>query len=179
MLLKEAGIDFEIIEIDYDETYPDNLKGMEIAEYLAREKAGKFPVEDIKDNEIIITADTVVWQNNRVLGKPADRESAFKILSALSGKSHEVITGMCIASAKGYHVFSESTRVWFRKLSDDEINFYISGYKPFDKAGAYGIQEWIGLVGNSRIEGSYFNVMGMPVHRLIIELRKILSKNKS
>ncbi len=173
-LLRDAGIKFKVIERDFEETYPDNLKGSEIAEYLASAKASCFPDDKIPDNQVIITADTIVWCNDQVLDKPSDEEEAFRIISTISGNSHDVITGICLVTSKGYHTFSETTRVTFCRLSDGEINYYIRHYRPFDKAGAYGIQEWIGIVGNSRIEGSYFNVMGLPVQRLISELRIIL-----
>jgi len=173
-LLRDAGINFEVIERDFEETYPPALKGQEIAEYLAGAKASCFPNNKMPDNQVIITADTIVWCDEQVLDKPRDEKEAFTILSAVSGNSHDVITGICLLTSKGYHTFSETTRVTFCRLSEEEINHYIRHYRPYDKAGAYGIQEWIGIVGNSRIEGSYFNVMGLPVQRLISELRMIL-----
>lgn len=173
-LLREAGINFELIERDFEETYPLTLKGKEIAEYLARSKASCFPIDKMPDNQVVITADTIVWCDGQVLDKPSDEKEAFRILSAISGNSHDVITGICLVTSKGYHTFSETTRVTFCRLSDEEISYYINRYRPYDKAGAYGIQEWIGVIGNNRIEGSYFNVMGLPVQRLISELRIIL-----
>jgi septum formation protein len=172
-MLKEMGISFEIILKDYPETYPPELSGREIAEYLSREKARIFRKE-ISDNEIVITADTIVWCNNEVLGKPADPDEARHMIRALSGNTHEVITGVTLLSAIRERTFSESTRVTFEMLTDEEINYYIDKYKPFDKAGAYGIQEWIGYAACSRIEGSYFNVVGLPVHRLLGELRSFI-----
>ena len=171
-LLREAGIDFTVRYHDHDETYPPGLSGREIAEYLSAAKAEMFREDGLKDNEIVITADTIVWCNGKVLDKPSDGQEALEIIRTISGNSHDVITGVTLLSSKKEVTFSETTLVYFSWLSDDEIRFYIDKYKPFDKAGAYGIQEWIGIVGNSRIEGSYFNVMGLPVQRLIAELRK-------
>jgi septum formation protein len=176
-LLREAGLKFEVVVKDYEEEYPDHLRGYEIAEFLAHEKARHF-INNIPDNQIVITADTIVWFNDMVLDKPSDYKSAFKILSIISGNTHEVITGMCLVSKFAERTFSEITKVTFDKLSDPEINYYIENYKPYDKAGAYGIQEWIGIVANSYIEGSYFNVMGLPVQRLIKELKKFILTNK-
>lgn len=168
-MLKELGISFEVRLKDYPETYPSDLAGREIAEFLAREKALLFSNE-ISDNEIVITADTIVWCNNEVLGKPVDANDARQMIRALSGNTHEVITGVTLLSVAGERTFSESTKVTFEKLTDEEINYYIEEYRPFDKAGAYGIQEWIGIAACSRIEGSYFNVVGLPVQRLYREL---------
>jgi septum formation protein len=172
-LLKQLGIRFEVIIKDYDESYPENLSGKEIAIYLARQKARSFRNE-ISDNEIIITADTIVWCNNRVLGKPADKKEARQMLKDLSGNSHEVITGVSLLSASKERTFSVSTKVIFDNLSDEEIDYYIERFSPYDKAGAYGIQEWIGLAACSRIEGSYFNVVGLPVQKLYKELQEFI-----
>jgi septum formation protein len=174
-LLREAGFIFEVKEVDYDESFPESLKGKEIAEYLSLEKARSFTKNNILPDEVIITADTIVWCNNRVLDKPQNYKEAFDILRMISGNTHEVITGVTLLSSERLHTFSETTLVTFDILSDEEIDHYIKNYKPFDKAGAYGIQEWIGVVGNSYIEGSYFNVMGLPVQRLVKELRSFLS----
>ncbi|MGB4292906.1 MAG: Maf family nucleotide pyrophosphatase [Bacteroidales bacterium] len=178
-LLYEAGLEFDVIDWDFDESYPESegLSGKEIAEYLARSKATQLAEEFSNYNRVIITADTVVWCNGEVLGKPTNYESAFRILKTISANSHEVITGICLKRGSLLHVFSETTKVIFDELSDEMIDFYITNYHPFDKAGAYGIQEWIGLVGNAAIEGSYYNVMGLPVHRLLKELKKI-TENK-
>jgi septum formation protein len=177
-LLREAGLRFDVVIKDFEEDYPGNLRGAEIAEYLAREKASCFR-ENIADNEVIITADTIVWCNNKVLDKPSDYREAFDILNIISGNTHEVITGVSFISNRGEHTFSETTKVTFDKLTTEEIDYYIKNYKPFDKAGAYGIQEWIGIVANSFIEGSYFNVMGLPVQRLIKELKMFILNNDS
>jgi septum formation protein len=169
-LLSELGLKFDIVIKDYQEEYPANLSGAAIAEYLSHEKALQFKNE-IFDNDIVITADTIVWCDNKVMDKPADYKEAFEILRTISGKAHDVITGVTFLSNFGEYTFSETTRVTFGHLSDEEINFYIQEFKPFDKAGAYGIQEWIGLVGIISIEGSYFNVMGLPVQKLFTELK--------
>lgn len=172
-LLKELGIKFDTVIRDFEETFPEGLTGEEIARFVAHSKAVSFR-DEIADNEIVITADTIVWCNNQVLGKPVDRLDAFRILREISGNTHEVITGVSIFSKKKEVTFSDSTKVTFEVFSDEDINFYIDKYKPFDKAGAYGIQEWIGIVACSKIEGSYFNVVGLPVQRLYTELKNFL-----
>ncbi len=173
-MLKELGLKFDIVIKDYDEVYPEGMKGDEIARYIAFEKAALFKNE-LMDNEIVIAADTIVWCNNQVLGKPADRNDAVQILKEISGNTHEVITGVSFRSKMRDHTFSDSTKVTFEKLSEEEIYYYIDNYKPYDKAGAYGIQEWIGIVACSHIDGSYFNVVGLPVHKLYSELLKFIS----
>ena len=174
-LLAAAGLSFDVISIEYEENFPSGLKGREIAEYLSREKAKQFKKADIGTFDIIITADTIVWCMDKVLDKPSDRREAIDILSVISGNTHEVITGVTLLSKASIHTFSETTRVTFDTLTKDDIEFYIDNYRPFDKAGGYGIQEWIGIVGNSHIDGSYFNVMGLPVNRLLNELRHFIS----
>lgn len=174
-LLHDTGLKFDVIIKDYCEDWPAKLSGKEIAEFLSRKKAQMFDSDNIADNEVIITADTIVWCNGVVLGKPAGYDDAFRIIKAISGETHEVITGISFISKKRLHTFSETTRVTFDPLSEEDIEYYIKNYKPFDKAGAYGIQEWIGLVGNSYIEGSYYNVMGLPVNRLLKELREFIA----
>jgi septum formation protein len=174
-LLREAGLKFDVVIKEYCEDWPEKLSGKEIAEFLSRKKAQMYGNEDISDNDIIITADTIVWCDGRVLDKPSGYDDAFEILRAISGKTHEVITGVSFISRKSLHTFSETTRVTFDKLSDEDIEYYIKNYKPFDKAGAYGIQEWIGVIGNINIEGSYFNVMGLPVNRLLKELKEFIT----
>jgi septum formation protein len=175
-LLREAGLTFSILNRDFDETYPDNLQANSIAEYLAESKALQIGKEAIKNDEIIITADTVVWYKDRVLSKPQEYKEAFKILQLISGNSHEVITGISLMSNSGIHTFSETTKVTFGVLPAEDIDYYIKKYEPYDKAGAYGIQEWIGLIGCSRISGSFFNVMGLPVRMLLIELGEFIKK---
>lgn len=173
-LLSELGLRFEVAIKEWPEFYPDYLKGEEIALYLAKEKANVFK-QDIKVDEIVITADTIVWCNGKVLDKPSGKEDAFKILKEVSGNTHEVITGVCLLSAKKQVTFFSSTKVTFNELDNKEIDYYIENYKPFDKAGAYGIQEWIGIAACNNIEGSYFNVMGLPVHMVYRELKRFIS----
>jgi septum formation protein len=172
-LLTELGIKFDIVVKDYVEIYPEGLCGEEIARYVSQQKALSFKNE-LSDDEIVITADTIVWCNNKVLGKPVDYAEAVKILEAISGNTHEVITGVTIFSSLKEKTFSVSTKVTFEALSGEEIRYYIDNYKPYDKAGAYGIQEWIGIVACSNIEGSYFNVVGLPVQRLYKELQNFI-----
>jgi septum formation protein len=173
-LLQDIGLEFDVIIKDFTETYPEGLNGEEIARFVAHEKACCFKNE-LSDNEIVITADTIVWCNNKVLGKPVDYDDAFRIINEISGNTHEVITGVSILSAYKEALFTESTKVTFSTLSADEIKFYIDNYTPYDKAGAYGIQEWIGIIACSRIEGSYFNVVGLPVQRLYKELQNFVT----
>ena len=172
-LLRELGLNFDVMIKDYDESYPEGLGGAEIARYIASAKAKTFKNE-IFDNEIVITADTIVWCNNKVLGKPLDFEDAIRIIKEISGNTHEVITGVSILSSEKEKTFSVSTKVTFENLSEEEIHFYVDTYKPYDKAGAYGIQEWIGIIACSHIEGSYLNVVGLPVQQLYRELQKFI-----
>ena len=172
-LLRELGLKFDVVVKEYEETYPEGLDGEEIARYIAYEKAASFKNE-LSDNEIVIAADTIVWCNNKVLGKPVDQEDAIAILKEISGNTHEVITGVSIRSNSKEITFSESTKVTFEAFSEEEIGYYIDNYKPYDKAGAYGIQEWIGIVACSHIDGSYFNVVGLPVQRLYKELQRFI-----
>jgi septum formation protein len=158
---------------EYDESYPEGLTGEEIARYVAYEKAAFFR-NKLSDNEIVIAADTIVWCNNKVLGKPADREDATAILKEISGNTHEVITGVSIRTKTRDITFSDSTKVTFEAFSEEEIRYYIDNFKPYDKAGAYGIQEWIGIIACSHIDGSYFNVVGLPVQKLYKELQKFI-----
>jgi len=172
-LLRDMGIDFEIVFKDFDESYPEGLTGAEIAGYVAEKKAMVFAGK-LSDNEIVITADTIVWCGGRVLGNPVDANDAINMLQEISGKVHEVITGVSLLSSGINVTFTESTRVTFVEMSDAEIRYYVDKYAPYDKAGAYGIQEWIGLTACSHIDGSYFNVVGLPVQRLYEELKKII-----
>jgi septum formation protein len=174
-LLRELGLKFDVVIREYEELYPEGMSGEEIARYVAHEKAASFKKE-ISDNEIVIAADTIVWCNNKVLGKPLNREDAICILKEISGNTHEVITGVSLRTQSKEFSFSESTKVTFEALSDEEISYYIDNYKPFDKAGAYGIQEWIGIIACSHIDGSYFNVVGLPVQRLYKELQNLLHR---
>jgi septum formation protein len=170
-MLKELGLEFEIRTKEVDEVYPEELTPEQIPVYLAELKASAFE-SDFTNNELVITADTIVCVDNWILGKPKDREDAFKMLSALSGRSHQVISGVCLKSKDKKVSFATTTSVHFKELSKQEIDYYIDNYKPFDKAGAYGIQEWIGFIGIDGIEGSYFNVVGLPIQRLYEELSK-------
>ena len=175
-LLKELGLPFVVrLNGNTDESYPEGLNHEEIPVYLAQKKAKPFEAE-LASNEILITSDTIVWCNEKVLGKPISRENAIEILQTLSGTMHEVITGVSIIHCGVKHSFNSVTRVFFRPLTDSEITYYVDTYKPYDKAGAYGVQEWIGYVGVERIEGSYFNVMGLPIQKLYVELNDFLSK---
>lgn len=172
-LLHDMGLKFEVVTRDYEESYPENLKGEEIALYLARKKSESFKNE-LSVNEIVITADTIVWCNNEVLGKPVDAPDAKRMIRALSGNTHEVITGVTLLSSLKDKTFADSTKVTFENLTEEEIDYYINKFKPYDKAGAYGIQEWIGIAACSRIEGSYFNVVGLPVQKLYKELKEFV-----
>jgi septum formation protein len=165
-LLREMDIDFKIKTKDVEEDFPESLSNREVAIFLCEKKAAAFSESEISDNEILITADTIVCLGNTILNKPGDRAHAIEMLSNLSGTMHEVITGVCLRSRTKTHSFFDSTKVYFRTLLPDEIAHYVDNYKPFDKAGAYGIQEWIGLTGIQKVEGSYFNVVGLPTEKL-------------
>ncbi len=175
-LLSELGLPFEVrFFSEVDESYPGNLSFTQIPVYLALKKAKPYK-STLKDNEILITSDTIVWCKGQVLGKPSDRDDAISILRTLSGSKHTVVTGVAMTHIDRMHSFIAETDVYFRHLSDEEIVYYIDNFKPFDKAGAYGIQEWIGYVGVERIDGSYFNVMGLPVQKLYSELLSFLQE---
>jgi septum formation protein len=169
---KDLDLDFEIRLKEIEEVFPPELKAEEITNYLAELKASAFEGELNKD-EILITSDTIVWHNNKALGKPKDAQDAFEILKSLSNATHEVITSVCFKTNVDATVLYEVTKVTFNELSDEAIWYYIDNFKPFDKAGAYGIQEWIGFVGVSKIEGSYANVMGMPTDKVYEFLSKL------
>jgi len=170
---KDLDLDFEIKLKEIEEIFPPELKAEEITNYLAELKANAFEGE-LKPNEILITSDTIVWHNYRALGKPKDEQDAFDILKSLSNATHEVITSVCFKTNTKTSLIHEITKVTFNKLSDEAIRYYIENYKPFDKAGAYGIQEWIGFVGVSKIEGSYANVMGMPTDKVFEYLSSLV-----
>jgi len=172
-LLKGLDIDFTMITKDVEEIYPSQLVREEIPLHLCRLKADAFNNE-MDDNTIVITADTIVWFDEHELNKPKVREDAIRMLSKLSGNMHEVYTGVCIKSKFKSIDFFVLSKVFFKKLSQEEIVYYVDNYKPYDKAGAYGAQEWIGYVAIERIEGSYFNVMGLPTKRLYEELVKFV-----
>ena len=160
---KELDIHVDIRLKPVKEEYPQRLSHFEISDYLAQLKALPFQNE-LKDNDILITSDTIVWHNNKALGKPRDSAEAFQMIKSLSNATHEVITSVCFTSKTFQKTVNSTTKVTFKAFTDDEINYYINTCKPFDKAGAYGIQEWIGQIGVTKIEGSYFNVMGLPTH---------------
>ncbi|MEC9209819.1 MAG: Maf family nucleotide pyrophosphatase [Bacteroidota bacterium] len=169
-LLTELGIEFTIKTTKKEEHYPEKLDGVEIVEFLAKQKANSIS-EELLGNYLLITADTIVVQKNKILHKPKDKGEASRILKNLSGKSHKVISGICIKSAEKEVIFSSITEVFFTNLSDEEINFYIERYTPLDKAGSYGIQEWIGFIGIKKIIGSYNNVVGLPTAELYQKLK--------
>lgn len=171
-LLRGLGVDFELRTKDVEEDFPDHLQGGEIAMYLANKKANAF-LSDLTSDELVITADTIVWVAGQVLNKAADKAEAQAMLRLLSGKTHEVITGVCLSTTDRRIAFTDVTEVTFAELSDDEIDFYIDHYKPFDKAGAYGVQEFIGYIGVTALKGSYYNVMGLPIQRVYQELKEI------
>ena len=163
-LMKEAGFHFTTEKPEVDETFPDDLPVDQVARYLAEKKAEYFRLT-MKD-EIIVTADTVVILKDRIINKPEDRSEAISMLSELSGKTHLVMTGVCILSKEREESFDDTTEVTFQALKKSEIEFYVDNYKPYDKAGAYGAQDWIGMVAIQKIVGSYFNVMGLPIHKV-------------
>ncbi len=172
MILSEAGIDFDVKVIKVEETFPGNMHAMDVAQYLAEKKAKQVPF--LKPNEILLTADTTVVIDETILGKPENKHEAFEMLSSLSGRVHTVTTGVCIKTHKKVIAFDDTTFVYFKKLTDDEINYYIDNFEPFDKAGGYGIQDWIGMIGVNKIEGSFFNVMGLPIHMIYSELPALI-----
>ena len=171
-LMKDAGFTFEVRWKNVEEKYPQELHWENVPEYLSKVKASAFR-EELKADEVLITADTVVCIHDRILGKPADRKEAISMLQELSGNRHLVVTGVSVTTRTEQLSFSSRTDVFFKRLSNEEIEFYVDTYKPFDKAGAYGIQEWIGYIGIERIEGSFYNVMGLPIQKLYETLRKL------
>ena len=170
--MREAGFPFEVRLKPVEEYYPEDMEKEEVPLYLSQLKAAAFK-DELLEGEILITADTVVCLQGRILGKPNGREEAIRMLQALSGCCHTVVTGVCLTSCQWQHAFSVRTKVFFKVLTLDEIMYYVDTYKPFDKAGAYGIQEWIGYIGIGRIEGSFYNVMGLPVQRVYEALQRI------
>lgn len=170
-LLAGLDLDFEVKVIKgVSESYPENLRAEEVPQYISREKAAAYQVAN---DELLLTADTVVVVDNTILGKPRDADDARRMLRLISGHTHQVVTGVTLTTAKAQKTFAVTTDVAFRKLADDEIDYYIAHYRPFDKAGAYGIQEWIGYIGVTSIHGSYYNVMGLPVQRIYQEIMEI------
>ena len=172
-LLSGLGVDYDVKTLpDVDESYPDGLSGEEIAKHIARGKAEAYR-SLIQADELVITADTIVWLDGTVMGKPKDEEEAKDMLMRLSGKTHQVITGVCLTTASMQKTFATVTDVTFATLTDEEVDYYVTRYQPMDKAGSYGVQEWIGFVGVENLSGSYFNVMGLPIQRLYTELKKL------
>ncbi len=172
-LLSEIGLTYKVITPEVDESYPKDLKAEKIPLYLAQKKAEAL-ADHLAERVIIITADTIVWINNSCINKPGDNAEAYEMLQLLSGNRHEVYTGVCIKSLQKEKCFYVKSCVYFKKLHDDEIKYYLEHYKPLDKAGAYGIQEWIGYIGIQKVEGSFYNVMGLPVTRVYEHLEKFV-----
>ena len=171
-LLSGIGVKYEFRMLpDIDESYPETVSADEVAGYLAEKKASAY-LPELNDDELLITADTVVLLDSIVIGKPSDEADAIRMLQLLSGKTHKVITGVCLTSKKKQVVYSDTAYVTFGEFSREEISYYVSNYKPYDKAGAYGVQEWIGYVAVEKIEGSYFNVMGLPIFKVYKELKQ-------
>ena len=171
-LLQELNVQYEIRGKDIEEIYPPHLKGVEVPIFLSQLKANVFK-DELKDNEVIITSDTIVWFNDEILGKPENREDAIKMLQKLSGNMHRVVTAVTLQETHRSTTFHEVTEVYFNKLSDSEITFYVDNFEPLDKAGSYGIQEWIGYIGIEKINGCFYNVMGLPLFRLNQYLKKL------
>jgi len=170
---KELDLDFTIDVREVDEKYPTHLKGAEITDYLSILKANAF--SNLSEKEIVITSDTIVWHNEKAIEKPKNTTEAKEMLASLSGSMHEVFTSVCFTSKNFQKVVNDTTKVWFKELTNEEIDYYISKYKPFDKAGSYGIQEWLGYIAIHRIEGSFFNVMGLPTHLVYKTLVEIVN----
>lgn len=171
-LLKGIGIPFSVLTKDVDESYPDNMPLVHVAPFLSLKKAKAFEEQELPDDFMVITADTVVIVDNKILGKPNDEKEAREMLMSLSGKKHSVITGVTIYTKHQTKTFSVVSKVTFDIIEEDEITYYIDNYKPYDKAGAYGVQEWIGYIGVCNVEGSYFNVMGLPTQKLYQMLKR-------
>jgi len=169
---KEFGFDFEVRLKEIEEIYPESLQHLEITDFLAKLKASAFDNE-LHDNELLITSDTLVWHKNQALGKPKDYEDAFQMLKSLANATHEVIGSVCFKTSTKTEIINDVTKVTFGDLSDEAIHFYLENYQPFDKAGSYGIQDWIGLIGISKIEGSYTNVVGLPTEKVYQYLLKL------
>ena len=170
-LFKELDIPFNIDIREVEEVYPKHLKGAQITDYLADLKSKSF--NNLQANDLLITSDTIVWFEEKAIGKPKNKKDAFDMLKKMSGKEHDVFTSVSIKGKSIQKIFNDKTMVLFEEFTNEEINYYIDKYSPYDKAGSYGIQDWIGLIGVKKITGSYFNVMGLPVHKLYKELLKI------
>ena len=175
-LLGMTGINFSVISIPVDESFPDSLQGTEISEYIVKNKSDAFN-NLIKENEIIITADTLVWFENKCLGKPKDKKEAKYMLKLFAGKSHDVITSVGFLTLSNFKVLTESTTVIYKSLTDSEIEYYVENVNPIDKAGSYGIQDWIGMIGVEHVNGSYTSVLGLPVPQTTNQIIKIINEN--
>ena len=175
-LLGMTGINFSVMSIPVDESFPDSLQGTEISEYIVKNKSDAFN-NLIKENEIIITADTLVWFENRCLGKPKDKKEAKYMLKLFAGKSHDVITSVGFLTLSNFKVLTESTTVIYKSLTDSEIEYYVENVNPIDKAGSYGIQDWIGMIGVEHVNGSYTSVLGLPVPQTTNQIIKIINEN--
>ena len=175
-LLGMTGINFSVMSIPVDESFPDSLKGSEISEYIVKNKSDAFN-KSIKKNEIIITADTLVWFENKCLGKPKDKDEAKYMLKLFAGKSHDVITSVGFLTMNNFKILTESTTVTYKDLTDSEIEYYVENVNPIDKAGSYGIQDWIGMIGVEHVDGSYTSVLGLPVPQTTNEIIKIVNEN--
>ena len=172
-LMSGLGVDYVVRTLpDVDESYPADLAGAAIPEYISRKKADAYR-SIMQPGELLITADTIVWLDGKVLGKPEGREGAVEMLRSLSGKSHQVFTGVCLTTTEWQKSFTAASDVEFDVLSEEEIRYYVDKYQPMDKAGAYGVQEWIGYVGVKSISGSFYNIMGLPIQKLYGELKKL------
>ena len=174
-LLKALGLHYSLVDIDVEEVYPAHLQGAEIARYLCELKADAYNAQQLPEDSILVTADTIVWLDGKYIGKPAGKEEAVEMLKQLSGKQHSVYSGICLKSSTRKVVFHAHTLVNFRELGMDEIEYYVTHHKPFDKAGSYGIQDWIGYIGIIGIEGCYYNVMGFPIELFYEELTKFIA----
>ncbi len=173
-LLRECGLDYTLVtKYDVEEIYPADMEAEQVAGFLSKLKSDAYP-DELLEGDILLTADTTVVMEGRVFGKPADRAEAIEMIAELSGRSHTVITGVTIRSRGSLKQFATHTHVWFRELSREEIEYYVDNFKPMDKAGSYGIQEWIGFVAIEKIDGSFYNVMGLPIQRLYVELDKFI-----
>ena len=168
---KDLGVDFKIVLKPVDEIYPDHLKGAQITDFLAQLKASSFT--EIGPDDIIVTSDTIVWHNEKALNKPKDRDEAIGMIQSLSGATHQVITSVTFTMSDGQKTINDTTSVTFKTLSQEEIEYYVDNFQPYDKAGGYGVQEWFGYIAVTHIEGSYFNVMGMPLHKVYETLLNI------
>lgn len=171
-LLKGIGVDFTILTKEVDESFPAKLPLIDVAPFLSLKKAKAFEDAELPDNYMVITADTVVIVENEILGKPKDRDDAVRMMNLLSGKVHKVVTGVTVHTKEKTKTFSVISKVTFETLDNQEVDYYIDNFRPYDKAGAYGVQEWIGYIGVSNVEGSYFNVMGLPTQRLYKVLKE-------